>query len=151
MLETIKLEGQSNYRLYEIRKIKDYFNEEIQYQQSLTNKFNKCLTILDYSNKVFTVFLTVVSSTNIFAHVKGNKKLLGLIITSMFSLLFSLSFGITIKLRQETKLRKKKHNRLLYLAKNKLDCIEILISNSVKDGIVNHDEIFGDFKREKVV
>ena len=29
-LETIKLEDQSNYRIIEIGKIKDYFNEEIQ-------------------------------------------------------------------------------------------------------------------------
>ena len=34
-------EDQSNYRLNEISKIKDYFNEEIKYQQSLTNKSNK--------------------------------------------------------------------------------------------------------------
>ena len=71
--------------------------------------------------------------------LKVRKKILGLI-TSIFSLLFSLSFGIVIKLKQETKLRKKKHNRLLYLAKNELDCIEMLISNSIKDGIINHDE-----------
>ena len=31
-LETIKLEDQDNYRLNEKSKIKDYFNEEIQYQ-----------------------------------------------------------------------------------------------------------------------
>ena len=37
-MEKINLEDQSNYRLSEISKIKDYFNEEIQYQQSLTNK-----------------------------------------------------------------------------------------------------------------
>ena len=30
-LETIKLEDQSNYKLIEIGKIKDYFNSEIQY------------------------------------------------------------------------------------------------------------------------
>ena len=84
MMETINLEDQSNYRLNEISKIKNYFNEEIQYQQSLTSQFNKCLTILDYSNKILTV-----SSTNIFAHAKGKKKLLDLI-TSIFSLLFSL-------------------------------------------------------------
>ena len=35
-MEAIKKEDQSNYRLREISKIKDYFNEEIQYQQSLT-------------------------------------------------------------------------------------------------------------------
>ena len=101
-MEAIKLEckafpeDQSNYRLNEISKIKNYFNEEIEHQQSLTNRLSKRLNILDYSNKILTVALTVFSSTNIFAHVKGKKKLLGLI-TSIFSLLFSLSFGIIIK------------------------------------------------------
>ena len=56
-LETIKLEDQSNYRLSEINKIKDYFNEEINYQQFLTSKLSKYLTILDYSNKILTVVL----------------------------------------------------------------------------------------------
>ena len=40
-MEIINLEDQSNYRLNEISKIKDCFNEEINYQQSLTNKLNK--------------------------------------------------------------------------------------------------------------
>ena len=44
-LETRTLEDQSNYRPNEISKIKDYFNEEIQYQQFLTNKCSKYLTI----------------------------------------------------------------------------------------------------------
>ena len=117
MMETINLEcktfleDQSNYRLSEISKIKNYFSEEIQYQQSLINKLSKYLTIFDYSNKILTVVLIVFSGTNIFSNVK-NEKLLGLI-TSVFSLSFSLSFGIIIKLQQETKLRKKKHNELL--------------------------------------
>ena len=54
-------------------KIEDYFNEEIKYQQSLTNKLSKYLTILDILSKILTVFLTVFSSTNIFAHVKKKK------------------------------------------------------------------------------
>ena len=94
-----------------------------------------------------TFVLAVFSGTNIFTHVK-NKQLLSLI-TSVFSLLFSLFFGIVIKLQQETKLRKKKHNRLLYLAKNILDCIEMLISNSIKDGIINHDEFLEILKERK--
>ena len=98
-------EDQSNYGLNEISKIKDYFNDEVQYQQFLTNKLRKYLTIFDYSNKILTVVLTVFSGINIFSNVK-NKQLLGLI-TFIFSLLFSLSFGIIIKLQQETKLRKK--------------------------------------------
>ena len=153
MMETINLEcktflkDQSNYRLNELSKIKDYFNEEIQYQQFLTNKLSKYLTVFDYSNKISTVVLTVFSGNNIFSNVK-NKQLLGLI-TSIFSLSFSLPFGITIKLQQETKLRKKKHNKLLYLPKNKLDYIEMLISNSIKDGIISHDEFLEILKEKK--
>ena len=128
---------------------KDSFNEEIQYQQSLTNKLSKYLTVFDYSNKISTVFLTVFSGTNIYAHVKKKKKLLGLI-TSVFSLIFSLSFRIVIKLQQETKIRKKKHNKLLYLRKNKLDCIEMLISNSIKDGIISHDEYLEILKEKRI-
>ena len=105
----------------------------------MTNKLNKYLIVFDYSNKILKVFLTVFSSTNIFAHIKKKKKLLGLP-TSIFSLIFSLCFGIIIKLKQETKLRKKEHNKLLYSSKNKLDSIEMLISNSIKDGIIRHDE-----------
>ena len=147
MMETINLEllaDQSNYRLNEISQIKNYFNEEIQYQQSLKNKLSKYLTVFDYSNKILTVVLT---GTNIFSSAK-NEKLLGLI-TSLFSSSFSLSFGIIIKLQQETKLRKKEHNKLLYLPKNKLDCIEMLISNSIRDGIISHDKFLEILKEKK--
>ena len=54
-----------------------------------------------------------------------------------------------MKLQQETKLRKKKHNKLLYLAKNKLDCIEMLVSNSIKDGIISRDEFLEILKEKK--
>ena len=66
MVETINLEfkelleDQSKYRLNEISQIKNYFSEEIQYQQSLTNKLSKYLTVFDYSNKILTVFLGLI-------------------------------------------------------------------------------------------
>ena len=141
------LEDQSNYRLNEISQIKNYFSEEIQYQQSLTNKLSKYLTVFDYSNKILTVVLTVFSGTNIFRNA-NNKQLLGPI-TFVFSLSFSLSFGIIIKLQQETKSRRNKHNKLLYLAENKLDCIKILISISINDGIIIHDEFLEMLKEKK--
>ena len=36
--------------------------------------------------------------------------------------------------------RKKKHNKILYLSKNKLDCIEMLISQSITDLNISHEE-----------
>ena len=69
-LEAITLEKQTNYRLIEIGKIKDYFDQEIQYQQSLTNKLSKYLTCFDYADKILRVF----SGTNFFVHVRGRKQ-----------------------------------------------------------------------------
>ena len=39
-LETISLNEQTKYRLMEIGKIKDYFNQEIKYQQLLISKLS---------------------------------------------------------------------------------------------------------------
>ena len=64
-LETISLNEQTNYRLMEIGKIKDYFDQEIKYQQLLTSKLSKYLTSFDYADKILGVFLTVFSGANI--------------------------------------------------------------------------------------
>ena len=90
----------------EIGKIKDYFGQEIKYQQELTSRLNKYLTCFDHTDKILTVFLAVFSGRNIFARVKGRKKLLGLI-TSVFSLVFCLSSGIIKNLQEETKKERK--------------------------------------------
>ena len=50
-LETITLNEQTNYRLMEIGKIKDYFNQE-----NLANKLSKYLTCFNYADKILTVF-----------------------------------------------------------------------------------------------
>ena len=83
-LETISLNEETNYRLMEIGKIKDYLDQEIKYQQLSTIKLSKYLTGFDYADKILTVFLTVFSGTSIFAHVKGEKQLLGLIASLFF-------------------------------------------------------------------
>ena len=147
-LETITLNEQTNYRLMEIGKIKDYFDQEKQYQQDLTSKLGKYLTYLDYTDKILTVILTVFSGANIFAHVKTGKQLLGLI-TSVFSLVSCLSSGIIEKITTRNKIKNKKHNRLLYLAKNKLDCVEMLISKSVENEIFDHNEFTSIMKEKK--
>ena len=72
-LEIISLNEQTNYRLMEIGKIEDYLEQEIKYQQLLTSKLSKYLTGFDYADMILTVFLTVLSGTNIFAHAKGEK------------------------------------------------------------------------------
>ena len=107
ILETITLNEQTNYRLMEIGKIKDYFDQQIRYQQLLINKLSKYITCLDNADKLLTVFLTVFSGTNILAHIKTKKKLLELI-TSVFSLLFCLGSGVVKTLLYETQKKEEK-------------------------------------------
>ena len=52
-------------------------------------------------------------------------------------------------MKQKKKTKKKKHNKLLYLGKNKSDCIEMLISKSVEDGIIDHNEFLAIIKEKK--
>ena len=147
-IEAISLNEQRNYRLMEIGKIKDYLEQEIKYQQLLTSQLSKYLTGFDHAEKILTVFSTFFSGANIFAHVIGEKRLLGLI-TFVFSLLFCLSSGVVKKLQQETKTRKKKQNKLLYLAKNKVDSVEMVVSESLMDGIIEHKEFLAIMKEKK--
>ena len=37
----------------------------------------------------------------------------------------------------------------MYLAKNKLDCAEMLVSKSVMDGIIGHDEVLAIMKEKR--
>ena len=52
-IKTISLNERTKYRLLEIGKIKDYLNQEINYQHLLTSKLNKYLTGFDYADKYF--------------------------------------------------------------------------------------------------
>ena len=63
--------------------------------------------------------------------------------------MFCLSSGVVKKLQQETKAKIKKNNRLLYLTKNKLDCVEMLVSKLVQDGIIDHNEFLAIMKEKK--
>ena len=55
-LETFTLNEQTNYRLNEINKIKDYFKCEIKDQELLTKHLSKYITCFDYTDKILPVF-----------------------------------------------------------------------------------------------
>ena len=134
----------------ETGKIKDYFDQEIKDKQLLIKKLSKYITDFDYTDKILTVFLTVFSGANIFLYVKTKKRPLGLI-NSIFSLVFCLGSLVIKKVLYETKIRKKKDNRLLYLAKNNLDCVETLVSQAIVDQIMMNDEFKAIMNEEKTM
>ena len=100
-LSTILLNEQTNFRLNEINKVKDYFESEIKERQAVIKKLSKYITGFDYTDKILFFLSATFSGVSIFSHLK-TKKHPGLI-SSVFILFFSLITAVIRKLLYETK------------------------------------------------
>ena len=77
--------------------------------------------------------ITIVSFTSAIGIPAG-------IASARFTLVFSLTTGIIKKLLKLTRKKKKKHNKTVMLAKNKLNRIETLMSQALIDLDISHEE-----------
>ena len=59
---------------------------------------------------------------------------------SSLTLIFTIGTGISKSLLKVTKKRKKKHNKIISLAKNKLNTIDTLLSSALNDSEISHKE-----------
>ena len=59
---------------------------------------------------------------------------------SSLTLIFTIGTGISKSLLKVTKKRKKKHNKIIVLAKNKLNTIDTLLSSALNDSEISHEE-----------
>ena len=60
---------------------------------------------------------------------------------SSLTLIFTIGTGISKSLLNVTKKRKKKHNKIIALAKNKLNMIDKLLSSALHDSEISHEEL----------
>ena len=60
--------------------------------------------------------------------------------SSSLTLIFTIGTGISESLLKVTKNRKKKHNKIIALAKNKLNTIDTLLSSALNDSEKSHEE-----------
>ena len=58
---------------------------------------------------------------------------------SSLTLIFTIGTGLNKSLLQVTKKRKKKHNKVITLAKSKLNTIETLLSSALNDSNISHE------------
>ena len=141
------LSEQTKFRVSEIIGIENYFHQEINQRKSCSKKLSKYVTTFDYIDKM----LIVLSATNSGVCIISSASVVGApvrIASASFTLIFSLSTGIIKKLLSITRNKKKKHDKILMLAKSKLDSIENLISQALIDVEISHEE-FHAIIREK--
>ena len=137
--KNVILENKSQeFRLRNIEKTRNYFVEEIDQHELMSKKHKKVCTTLNY----FENFL-VLAEVN------------GCISFSAFASFFSIPIKImdsAIRLKTCTvtagiknyksiiKKKKKKHDKIVLLAKSKLNSIKVLISKAFIDPDVSHNE-----------
>ena len=138
-IDKTKLSDQTKYRLYEIKKIENYFINEINEREPYSKKLNKYVTNFDNIDKILIVLSAAAGGISIISFTATIGAPVG-IANATFTLIFSLTTGIIKRLRNITRNIKKKHNKILMLAKSKLNSIESLISQALNDMEVSHKE-----------
>ena len=134
-----------NLELNEITKIKEYFNNEIKELKDIINKINNYIVAFDYADKVFITLAASFGTLSIASHAT----LVGIpagIAGASLTLIFT---GLVEKLLSVTKKKKKKHNKIMVLARNKLNIVETLLSSALSDFDISHKE-FAKIIDEKV-
>ena len=100
---------------------------------------SKYTAAIDYTNKTLIVLsatsggISIISFTNVIGIPAG-------IISASLTLVFSVTTGIIKKLLKETRKKKKKHNKIIMLAKSKLNSIETLMSQALINLEISHEE-----------
>ena len=135
----IELTDVNKYRLDEITKIRDYFNNEMKERKDIIKKLNKYIVSFDYLDKIFIALSASFGTLSIASYASVAGKPAG-IAGSSLTLIFTIGTGISKSLLKVTKKRKKKHNKIIALAKNKLNTIDTLLSSAVNDSEISHEE-----------
>ena len=129
----------NKYRLDEINKIRDYFNNEIKEGKDIIKKLNKYLVSFDYFDKIFITLSASFGTLSIASYASVVGIPAGITGASL-TLVFAIGTGISKSLLKVTKKRKKTHNKIIVLAKSKLSDIETLLSSALNDSKISHEE-----------
>ena len=146
-IDKTNLTEQTKFRLDKISETENHFNEETNQRTSCSKKLSKYVAAFDYIDTVL-IILSVTSggvSICLFTSVAGAP--VG-IASASFTLIFSLTTGIVKKLLNITRNKKKKHDKILMLAKSKLNSIETLISQALIDMEISHEEFITILKEK---
>ena len=147
-MNNLELTDVNKYRLDEINKIKEYFDNEIKERKYIIKKLNKYLVSFDYLDKIFITLSASFGTLSIASHATVADIPVG-IAGSSLTLIFTVGTGLNKSLLQITKKRKKNYNKKITLAKSKLNTIETLLSSALNDFKISHEEFTNIFTEKK--
>ena len=114
----------------------------------MSKRLSKYIVSFDYFHKSLIALSVTTGSISItsFATIIGAPT--G-IVSASFSLAFSISTGIIKQLLKTTRNKKKKHNEIVMLARNKLNSIESKISKALINNEISHEDFVTIINEDK--
>ena len=137
--EISELKDLIKYRVDEINKIKEYFNAEIKDRKDIVEKISKYIVAFDYADKVFITLSASFGTLSIASYAAAVGMPAGTGGASL-TLIFTITTGVVKTLLNVTRKKKKKHNKIIALARSKLNIIENLISQPLIDFEITHEQ-----------
>ena len=127
--------------------MKIIFIKKLIKKKSCSKKLNKYVTTFDYIDKVLIVLSATISGVSLISFTSIIGAPVGIASASL-TLIFSLTTGIVKKLLNITRNKKKKHDKILMLAKSKLNSIETLISQALIDQDISYEKFIRILKEK---
>ena len=123
---------------------------EIKERELMSKRLSNYIASFDYFDKSLIVLSVTPGSISIasFATVTGAP--VGIVSPSS-SLAFSISTGIIKKLLKTTRNKKKKHNKIVMLARSKLNSIESKISEALINNEISHEDFITIINEKKIL
>ena len=135
----LELNDLTKFRLDEINKIKDYLNSEIKERKDIIKKISKYIVAFDYADKVFITLSASFGTLSIASYATVVGIPAGIAGASL-TLIFTITTGVVKTFLNITRKKKKKHNKIIALARSKLNIIENLISQALIDFEITQEE-----------
>ena len=116
----------------------------------MSKRLSEYITSLDYFDKSLIVLSVTTGSISVasFASIIGTP---AGIVRANFSLTFSMFIGVVKKLLITTRNKKKKHNKIVMLARSKLSGIESEISETLINSEISHKDFMAIINEEKKI
>ena len=122
-------------------------------EKILLKKISKYLVAFDYADKIFSTLSALFLTLSIVSHATIVGIPVGIAEASL-TLIFTVTTDVVKKLLNITRKKKKKHNKIIALARSKLNIIETLISQALIDFEISHEEfskiIYGKNNYEQI-
>ena len=142
------ISNDQQFRLNKINEIKDYFIAEIRERELMSKNLSKYIASFEYFDKSLIVLSVATGSISIASFATAIGAPVG-IMSASCSLAFSITTGFVKKFLKTIRNKKKKHNKIVMLARSKLNSIESKISEALINNEISHEDFMTILNEEK--